>query len=97
MLCTTGPSTVTSCPSESSDVRLRMEALSTGALEKTDSFGKDSLVWCIDEMEVPGVKTDPWVECDIVLIVVVVLESVMVAVLSLRLTTGECGAECAKA
>lgn len=51
-----------------------------------------------DETEVPGVKTEACDRaCDMVLIVVTVEDSVMVAADSLRPTTGDCGAEYAKA
>ena len=53
---------------------------------------------CRDETDVPGVKTEPCDRaCDKVLIVVTVEDSVMVAADSLRPTTGDCGAEYAKA
>lgn len=55
----------------------------------------DSLVPCIEDIDVPGVRTDDPCEreCDIVLIVVTVLDSVIVVEDSLRATEGEWGEE----
>ncbi len=67
-------------------------------LLKDRAVGENSAAGGTEAIDVPGViELEPDCEWETVLIVVAVLESVSVAIDSLRVTTGDWGAECARA